>query len=214
MQNKQNVLLSNCFDGNNRIQKIRIILPNISLIQLNMDVLFFMCFFIVAGAVVLDLRTDKIPNWYLTIAVIISIYTKLATQNTTNWILVLIGVLIVFLLLFPLFVIGFFGAGDIKLLCTLAIVYKLQDLMIIFGFSLVCGAMIGIVKLIKYRNIGERFRFLLQFMNHLITSLRVRGAKALQESYIDGLEKEEVKKSGIHFSLPILLGMVIYVGVK
>lgn len=208
------MLLSNYFDGNNRILRIRIILPNISNLKLNMNTYFFMCFFIVTGAVVFDLRTERIPNWYLTCSSLVLLTAQFVIESSINWKNLLITPVLVLVILFPLFIIGAIGAGDIKLLCTLALVYTFKDLLIIFFFSLICGAVIGLIKVCIYRNLGERFKYMFAYINQLNISLWMQGAKGLEKSYIDGLDKNMVKKAGIHYSLPILVGLIIYVGVK
>lgn len=70
------------------------------------------------GAVVADLRTYKIPNWFCACMAVngygiqIILFRMKGVMDSTY------GMLIAFLILFGFFALGVLGAGDVKLVCA------------------------------------------------------------------------------------------------
>ncbi len=103
-------------------------------------------FFFLVLAVILDLRTYRIPN-VLTMAgmaggVIYQLY-RAGPPGMFGAVKDLIGSI---LILFPLYMIRCLGAGDIKLLSVIAIVLGWKQGIIISIYSLFAGAAMGIIK--------------------------------------------------------------------
>ncbi len=169
----------------------------------------FLLVLILTAAAVFDLRTDKIPNWYIISASGLLLIQKIVLDQGFDFIGTFFSVLFPILILFPLFVLGLFGAADIKLLAMTGICFSFKDVMIIFVFSLFAGLIIGLVKAVRYRSFGERFKYLFRFAKNMFIRLRMRDMDVLNEPYFETLDKEMLKKGSIHFSLPILLGVII-----
>lgn len=178
----------------------------------NSAMITVICLIFLIISIFFDFYTIKIPNSNVLILGSFLMAVNYFFYGINIWPQSIGCVALTILTLFPLFALGVMGAGDIKLLAVLAIPYGYKGAMIIFCFALVWGLLIGIVKIIKYGGLGERLKYLFNYLNQLVASLRVRGGEAFEQSYIKGLDEEMVKKSGIHFSLPIFLGYLIYIG--
>lgn len=103
-------------------------------------------FFFLVLAVILDLRTYRIPNALtmagMAVGVIYQLY-RAGPPGMFGAVKDLIGSI---LLLFPLYIVRCLGAGDIKLLSVVTIVLGWKQGMIISIYSLFAGAAMGIIK--------------------------------------------------------------------
>ena len=111
--------------------------------------------------------------------------------------------------MFPLFALGFFGAADVKLFGMLGICFSFKEVMLVFIISLFAGLVTGIIKCVKNKSFGERFRYLFNFSRNLLRKVLMKEEGIFDESYMDTLDKEMLKKGKIHYSLPILLGVMV-----
>ena len=157
----------------------------------------------------LDLRTDKIPNWYIILASSVLLVQKLIQNQGFSFIGILFSALFPVLILLPLFALGLFGAADIKLLGMIGICFSFKDVMAIFAISLFAGLLIGLAKAIKYRSFGERFVYLFRFAKNMFLRLKMHDTQVLEESYSNTLDKEMLKKGSVHYSLSILLAVIV-----
>ena len=83
--------------------------------------------------------------------------------------------------------------------------------MFIFAVSLFAGLMAGLIKAVKCHSFGERFRHLFYFTKNLFVKISMKDKGVLEESYMDTLDKEMLKRGKIHYSLPILIGVLVNV---
>ena len=160
------------------------------------------------GATVLDFSTDKIPNWYILLASSILLTNKIIQDNGIDLFGTLFSILFPILVLFPLFALGFFGAADVKLFGMLGICFSFKEVMLVFIISLFAGLVIGIIKTVKNKSFGERFKCLFTFAGNLLKKVLMKE-DAFDESYMDTLDQEMLKRGKIHYSLPILLGVIV-----
>ena len=160
------------------------------------------------GATAFDFGTDKIPNWYILLASSILLTTKIIQDNGIDFFGTFLSILFPILVLFPLFALGFFGAADVKLFGMLGICFSFKEVMLIFTISLFAGLVIGIIKAVKYKSFGERFKYLFYFSRNLQRKILMKEEGIFDESYMDTIDKELLKKGKIHYSLPILLGVI------
>jgi len=70
------------------------------------------------GAVVEDLRTYKIPNWFCVCMAVNGYVVQIILFGVKGVMDSIYGMLIAFLILFGFFVLGVLGAGDVKLVCA------------------------------------------------------------------------------------------------
>ncbi len=107
---------------------------------------------ILGVAVIIDCLTYKIPNALILGALAAGFVIKgtNALLSGDPWIILKIfaGMLITFLLLFPLYALRALGAGDIKLIIVVSVYMTLKEALYICLLSLFIGAIIGIISLI------------------------------------------------------------------
>lgn len=121
----------------------------------------------------------------------------------------ILSVLFPVLILLPLFALGLFGGADLKLLGMLGICFSFKDVMTIFVFSLFIGLAIGIIKALVCHSFWERFRYLFRFFKNIYIRLSVKDTDIFDETYMDVLDKDTLKRGSVHFSLPILIGVIL-----
>lgn len=110
-------------------------------------------------------------------------------------------------LLFPLFRIGTFGGGDVKLLATAAIFLTPAQTILFMGTAFLTGALLALIKMIKERNFFERFRYLMSYIHDVFTTNQWKlyeDAKNQSET--------ELKKHKIHFAIPVFVSVLIHMG--
>ena len=162
---------------------------------------------ILAGAVAFDFGTDKIPNWYIITANIILLAYKFTQSSKAD----LIGTLVSILLLFPVFIIGGIGGGDIKLLSLAGYFFTPKAMLLVILKALVAGLIIGLIKVFVNRSFLERFRYLYRFFKILYLKL-LNKEDVFEERYFDSLDTESLKQGCIHLSLPITIGVITSIG--
>lgn len=166
---------------------------------------------ILTGAVIFDLFTDKIPNRYLLSGFLFLLIQRLTEGGISGIGRTIISLFFILCISLPFFALGTVGGGDIKCLCLAGLFFPVSRMVIILCLALLVGAAEGIVKLIRYRSCGGGFRYLIRFLLKTVREIRMHGVTAVDESYIVGMGTEEVRERGIHFSLPILISVLMAV---
>jgi len=160
------------------------------------------------GATAFDFSTDKIPNWYILLASSLLLTNKIIQDNGIDLFGTFLSILFPILVLFPLFALGFFGAADVKLFGMLGICFSFKEVMLVFIISLFAGLVTGIIKAVKYKSFLERFKYLFNYSRNLLRKILMKEEGIFDESYMDSIDKEMLKRGKIHYSLPILLGVI------
>lgn len=166
---------------------------------------------ILAGAVAFDFGTDKIPNWYIITANIILLAYKFTQSSKADLIGTLVSILFPVLVLFPVFIIGGIGGGDIKLLSLAGYFFTPKAMLMVILKALVAGLIIGLIKVFVNRSFLERFRYLYRFFKILYLKL-LNKEDVFEERYFDSLDTESLKQGCIHLSLPITIGVITSIG--
>lgn len=152
-----------------------------------------------------DLKTDRIPNGFILLGIIIGIAGSVLSGRGISGILA--SVVLAFLLMYPLYAIGALGAGDVKLFLMIGSFQTAGELMVILAGAFVIGAGFSLVKLAAERNGRERFRY---FFSYLYEVWRTGHWKI----YGEDLKKDyhTYCKNKIHFAVPILFSVVCRIG--
>jgi len=113
---------------------------------------------LISAAVITDYKYFKIPNSLNLWGLISAIYLYLFLYGQYNLNSIVIGFVIPFMILYPVFMVGGIGAGDIKLLCVIGTVIGIKSIMIYTIFCFVTAGIIGILKLLIFaiRSKGEK----------------------------------------------------------
>lgn len=118
-----------------------------------------LCLFLLL-ACLYDYRKRRIPNGLVAATWLTGMGSTIHEQGMWGGGFFLLRMGIVLFLLYPLFRIGVLGAGDVKLLGVCAGYFPFRKIWIFLFCSLLIAAMISLVKMIKGRNIRERFVYL------------------------------------------------------
>lgn len=115
----------------------------------------------------------------------------------------LINSILVLLLLYPLFKIGAFGAGDVKLFSVTAGCLSKQDISCFIVVSLLISAMISLIKICRDRSGRERIRYLCAYVAGVCRT----GQWKL---YFDNVA--DSAKAGVHLAGPAFLSILLHIG--
>ncbi len=171
---------------------------------------------ILMAAVYTDYRQNRIPNWIIIFGVSSGLLISLIHGGIGMLCEGLFGMLLPVIILYPIFMIGGLGAGDLKLFAVAGSYLGIKGITISFVIAFVIGAIISLVKMMCFHNFKERIYYFFSYM----VDLFLRGKWRLYEMtdgqapYEDGSvdESSDFPKHKIHFALPIFLGVIVYVG--
>lgn len=163
---------------------------------------------ILSGAVVFDFRIDKIPNPYIITGVLVLLTQQIVSNQNIDLIKTLISVIIPIIILLPLFILGFLGGGDIKLIAMIGFCMELREVLLIFIMAVFIGAVGGLLKGIFNKSIFNGLKLLTIYLKKSIATISVEK-KIPDITYLELANKDQLKKNGIHFSAPILLATTI-----
>jgi len=135
---------------------------------------------IVVTAAVIDLRSRRIPNW-LTLPALPAGLVAQAVYGEGLW-MGLAGALAAFLPLFVLFLIGAFGAGDLKLFTAVGAFVGARNLLPVFALVAVIG---GVAAVVVSLRAGALRRVLRSTLVILAALVHGRWAEFRQHSDLD-----------------------------
>ena len=155
----------------------------------------------------MDVCFDKIYNEWICLTVMTGLSYSLWKGGINGLIWALVSMTVPVLLLYPLFMIGCLGAGDIKFLGAVGCFLTAKETVICMGISFFIGAVFSFLKMMAERNFLLRMGYLLSYVRDVAES----GEWKLYEDSSKE-DKENRKKEKIHFALPIMLGVILYKG--
>ena len=95
-----------------------------------------------------DIKENKIKNKYLLVSLILGLVISLLTSGMAGVKDSILGIIVPFVLLFIFFVIRMFGAGDIKLFCTIGAIMGLNFVINNIMYTVFSTGIVIIIKLI------------------------------------------------------------------
>lgn len=168
--------------------------------------IIFVLFIILIVAVIMDMLFDKIYNEWILVSIVAGLSFAAWQGGRTGLLGAVISMIIPIIILYPLFMIGGLGAGDIKLLAAVGCFLTSRETITCLGISFLIGAALSLLKMIAERNFLQRMRYLLSYILDVFKS----GEWKFYEQDIK--ERKSRKEGKIHFALPILLSVVLYKG--
>ena len=111
------------------------------------------------------------------------------------------------IILYPLFMIGALGAGDIKLIMILPAYMSFSMTLKSVMFAFMAGAVIGLVKLIRLGVLKKRIRILTDYLVRISHLGRIEIYDIPASKTRVGIADHQ-----IHFSIPILIGCAMATG--
>ena len=153
------------------------------------------------GAVILDLRTQKIPNIWLCLGWMGGLGYQYLTAQGQGMKHFAAGSLLPVILLWVLFYFRMLGAGDIKLLSVLGGIMGTPAILLCVIWSVIFGAVLSVGVIIICGDLMQRLHY---FTNYLKTYLHT-GKRV-------PYRKEGSRTEHIHFSVAILMGALLWIG--
>jgi prepilin peptidase CpaA len=151
-------------------------------------------------AVINDLHNYKVRNEItFTFAVVGIVYNALALNSQLLY-SSLLGMLLPFILLLPLYVLKMLGAGDIKLFCSMGALIGGTDILFAIAYSFLAGGFVVLMLMVIRKNFRSSIRYFYNYIKSCILSL----------SFLSYDDMQSVSNRKIHFTLCIALGTVIF----
>lgn len=163
------------------------------------------CFAIIflLTAVRMDLSFERIKNGWILVGLAAGTAFWIPRASVESGIDLMAGVLLPVVICWIPFLMHALGAGDIKLFSVIGCLYGGRDAIMCIGYSFLTAAVFSVWKMIRYR----RFR----------TSL-INGFRYFQQIFREGAITpyvgREDPRQRIHFSLSVLIGFSVLLGVK
>ena len=147
-----------------------------------------------------DIRLFKIKNITILVGIFIGTLFLITQKDISSLLYHFGGMIVPILILFPLFMLRMFGAGDIKLLSVVGLFLGTQAAIHIIIASIVIGGVLSLVKLVQNRNIKQRAAYFIQY---------IRGSSCgIRAGYYDA--KSDNYTNAIHFSIAISVAVVLW----
>ena len=154
-------------------------------------------------AVIMDLSFRKIKNGLIIAGLAAGICVWVPFASVESGKDLLAGVILPILICWIPFLMHALGAGDIKLFSVIGCLYGGRDVVYCIGFSFLIAAGFSLAKLLKDRKLWTSLINCFRYFQQIFTKGKITPYSGRKEP--DHL---------IHFSVAILLGFVVLMGVK
>lgn len=156
-------------------------------------------------AALADLKTDRIPNGFMILGMLLGLSGWLWTD--TDFRSSIVSILLAFLLLYPIYKIGALGAGDVKLFVMIGCFCTAKDTLFILAGAFVIGAGFSLLKLLSEHNGRERMRYFISYVSEVAqTGHWKQYGEDLTQDY------QRYCRNKIHFTIPVLCSAVLKAG--
>ncbi len=152
---------------------------------------------LVVVAVGMDLKSMRISNRLILVGLGISLVRRLLCEGICGLFTGIVLISLPVILLYLLFLAGALGAGDIKLFSLIGGFVSLKELLWCIFYSFLIAAALSFLKMCYYRTFFSSVKNLLVYINQFCM-----GEYKVYEPLYE-------KKSKIHFSIAILLGLIL-----
>ncbi len=166
--------------------------------------MFFPCclvFLLTAGAVLMDLATGRIPNFWLCSGWLCGLLYQCLTAGKQGAGRFAAGSLLPLVLLWGLFYFRMLGAGDVKLLSVLGGIMGVPAVLSCIIWSMIFGAVLSAGVLIICGNFLQRLKY-------FTTYFKIYRRTGQRTPYRRAGERPE----NIHFSVAVLMGALLWIG--
>lgn len=151
----------------------------------------------------MDIRTGKIKNELIVIGLFLAVICRWFNWNEISLCSGLFGAIIPVMSLFWLFLFHMLGAGDIKLFCLTGSFIGENKVWICMLAAFLTGGILSLYKMLRYKSFKERFLYLSHYISAMSSECEI----------IPYFKEGDSKDCVIHFSIPILIGTCITMGV-
>ena len=167
-------------------------------------------------AVYTDYKYGKIPNVLIIVGLGLGLLVSYIRGQLPFLVEGIAGIVLPVLLLYPAFIIGGMGAGDLKLFSVVGSFLGIRGVLISLIIAFVLGAIFSVVMMIRFHYFKERIYYFFSYVTDLFVFGKWKLYESEEKPYSDDgfktFELSEFPKHKIHFALPVFLGALVYVG--
>lgn len=180
--------------------------------------IIFVILILLMPAVIMDFFFDKIYNEWILVLFMAGTSYAVWNEGMEGAFKALVSMTIPFFLLYPLFMIGVMGGGDVKLLSAVGSFFTAKEIFICVLVSFLLGAIFSLLKMAADKNFLQRLRYLLSYVCDVFTSKEWKLYEIQKNEFMHKNKLEEIKarkernKGKIHFALPVLLSVMLIKG--
>lgn len=149
---------------------------------------------ILFGATIMDCISFKIKNRYLLISFFISVSYQIYSNDFPILVSVFISIFLTFVLLYPIYLIGGIGAGDVKLFMVISVFFSFEEMPWILFTAFLIGAIEGVFLLVS--SLLQNYQRETQFIFFIQ----------------DFISKFYQRSTHIHFTIPITISILLKIG--
>ncbi|GFI23105.1 hypothetical protein IMSAGC011_01882 [Lachnospiraceae bacterium] len=147
----------------------------------------------------MDWRFYRIPNACIVIGIVAGLILRSVTYPVIELIELLGTVVVVFLFLYPFYLLGALGAGDIKLFIMVACYIKGEQLMRYLLVTMLLAAVISILKMVLYEESRARLFYLGKYVRKVVMT------GAMDEYQVDKKQRNCI----IRLSIPAFISLLL-----
>lgn len=162
-------------------------------------------FVLLCLACVQDVRTGKISNVLVLLVLTAGVCTSADENGIRGVWQCLAHVGLYGAVLYPLFCLGMLGAGDVKLLAVTEGFFAWRSGMVYLICVLAAAGALAVIKLLTEKNAAERLAYFCSYVRDV-------AATGHWKLYVEDYGEMHAKGGGMHMTLPLLAGLVIYMG--
>lgn len=161
----------------------------------------WLAFFAAVGAVWMDLRMQKVRNWYILAGLAAGFLYRLVTGGLSGIAGFAAGVFCPVIILAVLFLFGALGAGDIKLFAVLGGIMGVRQVMQCMLWAFLLGGALSLIIFLSGGEIRGRLAYFVQYFQSLFITKQIRPYR-----------EDKFHGSYIHFTVPVLMSVLLYMG--
>jgi len=151
-------------------------------------------------AVINDLRSYRVRNEITLTFAIIGIVYNICFYGLQSFYTTILGLIVPFLILLPLYALNMLGAGDIKLFCAIGTYIGLELVLMSIAYSFFVGAIIAVFIMLIRKNAFLRFKYFFTYIKSCLLSMKILP-------YTEFIAQQDGTK--MHFTIPIALSTMI-----
>jgi prepilin peptidase CpaA len=176
--------------------------------QYQMDIFSIVVLCALLGVtVVIDWKTHKIPNWSTFPAIVLLFSNHVAVKGLSGFQFGLYGTFLgIGILLFP-YLLGWVGAGDVKLLGAVGCAVGVQGVVLAFLLSAIFGGIFAIISIKNHRGKLDFKAFLKDEYNSMLSFL-------LTKTYSPYAERQRLPAIKIPYGVAIACGTGLSLGLR
>lgn len=163
--------------------------------------------YIAVVAVCMDLCYQKVDNLFLFIFLILGFIYQIGMHGFCGMVHFFFGIGVPVLCLYMLFLFRMLGAGDIKVLSVLGGWIGPGCIAKCIVISILSGAVLSVLVIFVCGNLKERLQYFKTYFDLVIHTKDILKKDKIIPYYTPGNRMEN-----IHFTVPILMSVVIYAG--